>query len=115
MAADAAPRVRRGGRLRSRTGEPPGFAEWYEAYPRKAKPQRAARAYSRLSLGDRRLALESLERWKQCEQWHAGKIEHPATFLNERMFKDDPPGSEGTGEGGDWKAAFKARHQAEEE
>lgn len=82
------------------------FDQFWAAYPRKVGKPAAQRMWkktwmvhaeaegidpSKPWLMDRILA--GLERWKQTEQWQkeGGQfIPHPATFLNQRRWEDDP-------------------------
>lgn len=87
--------------------EPIGFSEWWAFYPRKVGRRAAERAYAaalkRLPEGvrDRGELLAGLSRANV--QWHAEQketqfIPHPATWLNQDRWKDEPatvaPGNE---------------------
>lgn len=74
---------------------PPGFAEFWAAYPRKvAKPQ-AAKAFARLRpLPDGLLdtILSALKAQAESDQWRRENgrfIPHPATWLNARRWEDE--------------------------
>lgn len=72
---------------------PPGFVEFWSAYPRKtAKPQ-AAKAFARLkpdtALLQRMLAaVADQTTWPQWTKDGGEFIPHPATWLNNRRWED---------------------------
>ena len=38
--------------------------------------------------------LDAIEKWKQTDQWNEDKgqyIPHPATWINQRRWEDEPP------------------------
>jgi len=71
------------------------FNDFWKEYPRKVGKPAAQRAWKKTpprTPYDNIMA--GLKRWKQTEQWQkeGGKfIPHPATFLNQRRWEDDPP------------------------
>lgn len=75
--------------------EDPFFWLFWQIYPRKIDKDRARRAWAKLK-PDRTLAkaiLESLRRWKLCDQWQEERfIPHPATWLNGKRWEATPPG-----------------------
>lgn len=75
--------------------EDPFFWLFWQIYPRKIDKDRARRAWAKLK-PDRTLSkaiLESLRRWKLCDQWQEERfIPHPATWLNGRRWESTPPG-----------------------
>ena len=71
------------------------FLVWYELYPRKAAKPKALSKFESISkvyrLDD---IIKGTKRW--CHYWNNAHIEkqfipHPATFLNQEQFNDDPP------------------------
>ena len=78
---------------------PLGFDRFWNAYPRKVGKPAALRAWRSLLKTDAdpqtpHSLMTGLERWKQTEQWQkeGGRfIPHPATFLNQRRWEDEPP------------------------
>ncbi len=93
-----------------------GFDKFWEAYPRGSAdfPRRvgkpvAQRAWKKSAAWQKsEKIIEAVERWKQTEQWQkeGGKfIPHPAKFLNQRRWEDEPPetstagGESGVGRG----------------
>lgn len=75
--------------------EDPFFWLFWQIYPRKIDKDRARRAWGKLK-PDRatsKAILESLRRWKLCDQWQEERfIPHPATWLNGRRWEATPPG-----------------------
>lgn len=73
---------------------PPGFAEFWEAYPRKIAKGAAMKAFAKLRADDALLAsiLKAVAAARNSDQWKAdgGKwIPHPATWLNGRRWEDE--------------------------
>lgn len=70
------------------------FARFWEAYPRRTAKGAAESAWGKLQDEDRRKILEILPRF--AEAWAARPKEdlrycpHPATWLNQRRWEDDP-------------------------
>lgn len=68
--------------------------EFWKPYPRKVGKPAALRAYLRVTLPnptDIPRIKASIERHKLTDQWQNPKyIPHPATFLNQRRFDDEP-------------------------
>jgi len=86
-----------------------GFEPFWKPYPKKRHKPAALRAWKAVD-GARHLEaiVAGVERWKASEQWEAGRIEDPSTFLRQRQWEDDVPRR--TGEDA---AATKARVKAE--
>jgi hypothetical protein len=79
--------------------ELPGFALFWEAYPRRIGKPRAIRAWLSKVRDDALWpeVLAGLEKWKLCEQWQEPRfIPHPATFLNDERWKDEVRRNAGT-------------------
>jgi len=83
-------------RRRAREPDPPGFAEFYAAYPKKKSPAEAAKAFA-----------QQLEAGAKAEEIMAGLLHHtfnpvyqfipyPASWLRDKAWKDapDPPPQE---------------------
>jgi len=77
--------------------EPPistelGFDRFYTSYPKKRHKPDAKKAWKQVD-GARHLEaiLAGVERWKASEQWLAGRIEDPSTFLRQRQWEDAVP------------------------
>jgi hypothetical protein len=70
--------------------EPEGFAEFWEAYPRKENPKRALSAWTRVRVSDRPAVMAGLEIWTRSQQWARGVIPHPSTWLNDERWKEKP-------------------------
>ena len=73
---------------------PPGFEDFWKAYPRKAGKDAAAKAFAKRRVGASLLAemLAAIDRQKRSEQWlrDGGQfIPHPATWLNEGRWQDE--------------------------
>lgn len=73
---------------------PPGFDQFWEAYPRKTAKPAASRVFTRLRVNTSllNLMLSALERQKVSEQWtrdHGQYVPHPATWLNNRRWEDE--------------------------
>lgn len=72
------------------------FERFYFSYPRKVAKPEALRAWKSLSLqnGSFERLMTALEAAKGSEQWlkEGGRfIPHPATWLRQRRFEDEPP------------------------
>jgi hypothetical protein len=82
---------------RLRAGEPEGFAEWYEAYPKKKKPKDAARAYRKIvpkeishaDLMARTVAFAAS--WKARPAEEIKFCPYPASWLNSGEYLDELP------------------------
>lgn len=74
-----------------RADQEPGFERWYATYPNRQHRPDAERAYRKLDpdadLYDRLLADIPLR--LAGRKWADGYIEHPATYLNQRIWEDD--------------------------
>ena len=73
---------------------PPGFAEFWAAYPRKVGKDAAAKAFAKRRVGPELLAvmLAAIAAQRSGEQWakDGGQfIPHPATWLNEGRWQDE--------------------------
>jgi 5-methylcytosine-specific restriction endonuclease McrA len=73
---------------------PPGFAEFWKAYPRKVGKDAAAKAFAKRRPTTALLAqmLEAITRQRDSPQWirEGGQfIPHPATWINEGRWQDD--------------------------
>lgn len=76
--------------------DPPGFAAFWSAYPRKTAKGDALKAFAKLAPDDTLLAqmLTALSWQARSDGWvrDGGKfIPHPATWLNGRRWDDEPP------------------------
>jgi hypothetical protein len=85
----------------SRSTDLPGFSVFWEAYPQARRVSKAValRAWLSKVKADSLWpeVLTGLEKWKKCDQWRDPHfIPHPATFLNQMRWKDEPIPS-GTG------------------
>ena len=83
---------------RVESAQPEGFAEFWIAYPRKIGKGSAEKAWRKARLGKPMLQtiLKAIERARATEQWRkdGGQyIPHPATWLNERRWEDEPENS----------------------
>jgi hypothetical protein len=74
--------------------DPPGFAQWYQAYPRREAPALARKAYTAaLAKVDGNpavllnAALLYAQRQRRTERRY---VKMPATWLNGECWKDDP-------------------------
>lgn len=72
------------------------FARFWTAYPRKEAKQTAIKAFERIKPDDATLdaMLSNIARSKESAQWQedGGRfIPHPATWLNQRRWEDEPP------------------------
>jgi hypothetical protein len=82
------------------------FESFWKIYPRKIGKGAALRAWSKLKEPKSTLALisDSLEWQIKSEQWtrDGGQfIPHPATYLNQRRWEDEPHGKPGNDSGDD--------------
>lgn len=72
------------------------FDRFWEAYPRKEAKPRARSEFDKIAPDDDLLAkmLAAIDRWKRSAQWRedGGKyIPHPATWIHQKRWEDDPP------------------------
>lgn len=84
----------------STTPEQQGFDEFWEAYPRKIGKGAARKAWEKIRPGESLAAeiVAAVHRDRKTEQWRrdSGKyIPHPATWLNQERWEDDPEASSG--------------------
>ena len=82
-------------------GFPPGFEEFWSAYPKKVGKDAAAKAFAKRRPGQEtlRAMLDAIEAQRQSEQWrkNAGQfIPNPATWLNEGRWQDGEPTGSGS-------------------
>lgn len=93
--AVAAPGTEHGTAMPATAGEPPGFAEFWEAYPRREAKPRAIKAFaSALRVAPFSSIMAGVAAWSAS--WTATEtdvafVPHPATWLNERRWDDTPP------------------------
>jgi hypothetical protein len=80
--------------------DPPGFAGWWDRYPRKVARAKAAEAYARAAkeAGEEAVCV-GLVAW--CAYWTEEAtperfVPHPTTWLNQRRWQDAPPSAAGT-------------------
>ena len=74
--------------------EPPGFAKWYEAYPKKVGRRAAAQAFaSAVRRGhDAGKLTAALTAWTAAKPWREDRfIPNPTTWLNQDRFADEAP------------------------
>lgn len=74
--------------------EEPFFWLFWQAYPRKIDKDKARRAWQKLRPDNllARQMLQSLKRWKVCDQWQDERyIPHPSVWLNNRRWEAEPP------------------------
>jgi phage replication O-like protein O len=71
--------------------EPAGFAEFYQAYPKKKGRKEALAAFAKLNPDADLLAqiMAGVAMAKKDPQWRRGVIPHPATFLNNERWTDE--------------------------
>jgi hypothetical protein len=99
--------------MRSRVGEPEGFTEWYEIYPRKRQRNDAERAFAKLMSAGNISRLELMARtqafaaiWSACPDLKF--CPYPASWLNSGAYLDTlEPVS--IGNGGDFKIKTPTR------
>ena len=89
------PPRKRGERSASIHEFPPGFAEFWSAYPRKTAKTQAAKAFARLAPDGALLAvlLRAVAAQRTWEQWtrDGGQfVPHASTWLNGRRWEDSP-------------------------
>jgi hypothetical protein len=68
------------------------FMRFYDSYPVKKKGQIAYKAWIKLNPNDElieKILQDIPTRLTQDSQWRDGFIEHPATYLNEKMWEDE--------------------------
>lgn len=81
-----------GGGATKTAAEPPGFAEFWSAYPRKTAKPAALRAFRAQRInGKLPVILADVEQRKQGREWakDGGQyIPHPATYLRQKRWED---------------------------
>jgi len=80
--------------------DPFGFAEFWEAYPRKEDRKKAVIAWGKTKVCDHPKIMKALELFKKSEQWQTKKyIPLPSTWLNKERYNDelDVPKESATG------------------
>lgn len=85
-------------------GEPEGFAEFYDAYPKKQGREAAAKAFAKVTVG-LPVLLEALSWQRDQEMWtkDGGKfVPMPSTWLNGKRWEDQRPMVDGEP---DWRAS----------
>lgn len=100
--------------------DPPGYNEFYAAYPKKVDPQGTAKAFAKLNPDSELLVvmLAALERQKQSSQWikSGGEfIPYPTTWLNKRRWEDSVSTAADAQDRPSWalSAGFPSRYEAE--
>lgn len=75
---------------------PPGFGEWWKAYPKKVAKPASIRAWKRKikekALPELEVLLGKLCEQKNSEQWQKDNgefIPHPSTYLNQHRWEDE--------------------------
>ena len=68
------------------------FESWYSKYPRKVGKQAAIKAFNRLTVKEKKLAIASLD--NHIKHWLKSDtdmehIPHPSTWLNQKRWEDD--------------------------
>lgn len=80
---------------RAHQGGLDGFAEFWAAYPKKIGKGAAEKAFFKAGInGHLPDILKAIERARATEQWQKDRgqfIPHPATWLNQRRWEDEPP------------------------
>ena len=72
------------------------FTRFWDEYPRHEAKQTARKAFDKLNPDENllQLMIAAIARWKTTAQWqeNGGQyIPHPATWLNQRRWEDEPP------------------------
>lgn len=83
---------------------PDGFAEFWAAYPRKVGKGAAAKVWAKLA-PPLATVMCALEWQRRSDQWtrDAGRfIPHPATWLNQTRWMDEPPSAQGSHAASPW-------------
>lgn len=76
----------------SRSGEPPGFAQWYAAYPMHKGRKAAAAAFGRaLRTTTTDALLAAAQRFADDPTRDPAFTPHPATWLNQGRWEDEGP------------------------
>jgi hypothetical protein len=67
------------------------FEEWYGRYPNKQHRPEAERAWRKLNPDTELLhvLIGDIETRRRGRKWSEGYVEHPATYLNNRVWEDD--------------------------
>lgn len=86
-------------------GEPDGFADFWQAYPRKTGKGNAIKWWKKRkpSKETQRKIMDGIKRYQQSDQWNkdGGRfIPHPTTWLNGGCWEDDPNSVGQSGSGG---------------
>jgi hypothetical protein len=87
---------------KSSSSEHPRFSEWYNAYPLHKARGAAAKAFTKaLGRADPQTLIAAAKRYCDDPQVRRGYAKHPATWLNQDCWLDEPaPGFAATGTDG---------------
>jgi uncharacterized protein YdaU (DUF1376 family) len=66
------------------------FKKFWDSYPNKVKKDYSYSIWKKHKLdGDLDKIIKHLESIKQSKQWKEGFVQHPSTYLNQKMYLDD--------------------------
>lgn len=66
------------------------FKKFWESYPNKVKKDYSYRIWQKQKLdGEVDNIIKHLESIKQSKEWKDGFVQHPSTYLNQKMYLDD--------------------------
>ena len=66
------------------------FKKFWDSYPNKVKKDYSYSIWKKHNLdGDVDKIIKHLESIKQSKQWKEGFVQHPSTYLNQKMYLDD--------------------------
>jgi len=66
------------------------FKKFWDSYPNKVKKDYSYSIWKKHKLdGDVDKIIKHLESIKQSKQWKEGFVQHPSTYLNQKMYLDD--------------------------
>jgi len=71
-----------------------GFAEFWQAYPRKEAKAAAEKAWAKVPADLHAAIMAAVGKHKKSDQWTkdgGAFIPHPATWLNQRRWEDEVP------------------------
>lgn len=82
------------------------FQTFWKAYPKRIAKSAAKKAWDKLRPTDEllRIMIQAVEKWKKSDQWRKDNgqfIPHPATWINNRRWEDDPPPGSFAGQSSD--------------
>jgi len=75
------------------------FNAFWDGWPLKQAKSKALEVWMKISISEYAEIMSGLGKWRTSDQWIRGVIPHPATWLNQRRWKDEDIPQKGKGNG----------------